>query len=145
MSENKASDTRFLHITSEEFWAKGGGRGKLRNWPKDFPMRPGHTGEFPARLWTLFGAPDEIGFEGFTYDLKDSVTGIVFHAYCGASGPAFGGASVENDEFASVVDALENLINQTPLTDCEVEFDTDFGKYRAGARNGAAFEEEVRN
>jgi hypothetical protein len=145
MSDSNPLHTRFSPITSDEFWAKGGGRGKLRNWPKDSTLLPGQTGEFLARLWTLFGTPNEIGYEGFTYNLKDTAAGVVFNAYCGASGAAFGGASVENEDFTPIADALETLIDQTPLTDCEIEFETDFGMYRAGARNGVAFEEEVTN
>ena len=33
-------------------------------------------GEFISRLWNLFGPPDEIGFEGFTYKIKDNCSAV---------------------------------------------------------------------
>jgi hypothetical protein len=147
MSSSSQSNNRFIHITNDEFWAKGGGRhGKFRNWPKGWPTVnvPNHSGEFLARLWTLYGSPDDVGFEGFTYNLLDNVTGIIFHAYCGSSGPAFGGASAPDEEMEVPMNSLEALLSQTPLADCSIEFPTDFGEYRVGAHDGIAFENEVK-
>jgi hypothetical protein len=139
MNQNTAK--RFSRISSETLMAEGGGGGKVRNWRR---VNEAHsTGSFLALIWALYGQPEEIDFEGFSYYFRDTQTSIVFSVYCGASGPAFGGgmnvAGIEQ-----VVNDFEVLLETAVPTDCEVEFETDFGLYRVGARNGAPFEEEVK-
>ena len=85
----------------------------------------------------MFGPPDEIGYEGFTYYIKDNKTGFTFRAYCGRSGPAFGG--IENAQLDEALNDFEALLKKTIPADCEIEFPTDYGVYRTGAHNGMPF------
>ena len=94
------------------------------------------VGDFMSRLWARFGAPDSVGQEGFTYSLIDRETGDVFRAYAAGSGPAYGG-----DASLDVLEIFERWIAATDPVDCEIVYDTDFGTYRSGARNGISFDE----
>lgn len=100
-------------------------------------------GDFLSRLWALFGPPEEIHYEGFTYTLKDTVTDLVFSAYSAGSGPAYGGHHQNIDELLPILDIFDELLSETILADCEVEFETDFGIYRTGARDGIPFGETI--
>jgi hypothetical protein len=48
------------------------------------------NGDFLSRIWALYGPPDRVVFEGFSYVFRDSQTGLVFTAYSVGSGPGFG-------------------------------------------------------
>jgi hypothetical protein len=96
-------------------------------------------GDFLSRLWALYGPPDEIGFEGFTYTLRDKETGMIFTAYSAGSGPAYGGAYDAISELEPILDLFEKLLQSTKPADCEIEFETDFGIYRTGAKDGIPF------
>lgn len=123
--------------------------GKLRNWHSL------DTGEFLSRIWANYGPPDEIGFEGFTYCFRDTETDMFFHVYSAGSGPAFGGNMSNRvdgqwhqapdlvDKLNATVDAFEQVLVNSKLVDCEIKFDTDFGHYRVGVRNGTPFSEPV--
>jgi|GEM_PF-2809857 len=122
---------------------------KIRNWhsPK--------IGEFLSRIWSNYGPPDYVGFEGFSYCFRDTETGLYLSVYSLSSGPAFGGEDklwIDGNfrlspdleaRFNAVIDAFERLMANSSLADCEIEFNTDFGLYRVGVRNGIPFEEKV--
>lgn len=108
---------------------------KVREWINLAPTND--IGDFLSRLWKLFGPPDEIAYEGFTYIIKDSKTGIIFSAYCAGSGPAFGGS--ESALLDVSLDDFEKLLENTSPADCEIEFPNDFGIFRTGAHNGIPF------
>jgi hypothetical protein len=134
--------------------------GKLRNWSPDksnlfVPMR---TAIFLSKIWANYGSPATIKYEGFSYCFHDTELDVLIDVYCGASGPAFGGIITELGEHNLPViseekkrklnqslDDFEVLLANTDLVDCEVEFDTDFGRYKVGVKNGIPFEDEGAN
>jgi hypothetical protein len=116
--------------------------GKLRNRYDPIggqPERSNAPGDFLARLWTLFGPPDEVG-EGFAYHLRDRLSGLSFTAYSGPSGPAYAGARRDAPILASVLDDFDRLLDATPLADCSIEYGSELGAVRVGASGGRAFE-----
>lgn len=119
--------------------------GKLRNrYDSRSPTsRSDAPGDFLARLWTLFGPPNEVGDEGFSYHLVDRQTGLMLEAYSGASGPAYAGRPEDAERLLPVLDELDLLLDGTSLSDCVVEYETERGWYRVGAANCRAFEEPV--
>ena len=106
------------------------------------------AGDFVSRLWARFGEPHSVGYEGFTYCLRDRETGLSFQAYCAGSGPAYGtsgGRGKYTD--APTLDALrafETWIAATPPADCVIRFDDDFGTSESGAKGGVPFERRVK-
>jgi hypothetical protein len=100
-------------------------------------------GDFLSRLWAIFGPPDDIQAEGYTYVLRDRETGLTFRAYCAGSGPAYGGFQEEAAALEPVLDAFDTLLQHTTPADCEIEFETDFGMYKTGAKNGIPFGETI--
>lgn len=110
---------------------------KVRNWVN---VGPGDSiGGFLAKLWSIFGQPQSIDFEGYSYTIHDKLTDLVFTAYCGASGPAYGGQHDNANRLLPVLDLFDAMLEQTPLADCEVEFETDFGMYKTGSKNGQSY------
>ena len=100
-------------------------------------------GDFLSRLWALYGPPDEVGFEGFIYIFRDTETDLIFTAYSAGSGPAYGGRSEDASKLDPVLDLFEELLQNTKPADCEIEFQTDFGIYRTGAKDGIPFGETI--
>jgi hypothetical protein len=113
------------------------GSSKIRNWVSVGPDNS--IGSFLAKLWSIFGQPQSIDFEGFTYIIHDKITDLVFRAYCGSSGPAYGGQRDNVDRLLPVLDLFDAILEQTPLADCEIEFETDFGIYKTGSKNGESY------
>jgi hypothetical protein len=111
---------------------------KIRNRARDAPV-----GDFLGRLWTLFGPPRSIDDSGFTYGVRDRQTGLRFTAYSGPSGPAFGGSPKEVRKLAPVLDAFEDLLERTPLSDCSIEIPTSTRRVMIGVENGAPFSKTV--
>ena len=110
---------------------------KIRNRSdSDVPCSRSHPGDLLGRLWGLFGAPDSIEFEGFTYNLRDRETGLCFSVYSGASGPAYGGRREDAIALGPVLDSLDLLLDSSEPADCLIEYDTDFGRYAAGWSDG---------
>jgi hypothetical protein len=105
---------------------------------------PLSRGDFVSRIWALYGPPDSIQYEGFDYTFRDKKTKIIFTAYSAGSGPAYGGTQQDADRLESVLIAFDNLLESTKPADCEIEYETDFGLYRSGARNGIPFDEKVK-
>jgi hypothetical protein len=105
--------------------------------------RKAFIGDFVSRIWAHYGPPDEVGYEGFTYVFRDKETGLIFTAYSAGSGPAYGGFSVNKDKLLPVLDAFDVLLEDTTPADCQIEYETDFGLYRSGARNGKPFDERI--
>ncbi len=100
-------------------------------------------GDLLSRIWALYGPHDVVLFEGFGYVFKDHETGLIFTAYSAGSGPGFGGHPSESSKLQPVLDSFEQLLSKTRPADCQIEFETDFGLYRSGARNGIPFDEEA--
>jgi hypothetical protein len=117
--------------------APGGAGAKIAN-------REESRAVFLGRMWTLFGPPDAVGDGGFSYGLRDRDTGLLFEAYAGPTGPAYGGPIVHRDDLAPVIDAFERLLDQTPLADCTLELPLEEGHDVIGVEHGAPFERHVR-
>lgn len=101
-------------------------------------------GDFLSRLWTNFGAPNSIDYEGFSYALKHMPSGITFTAYSGASGPAYGGSDQDKTRLIPILAELEDILSSSVPVDCKIEYDTDFGRVKSGAKNGKPFDLEVK-
>ena len=97
-------------------------------------------GDFLSRLWAIYGEPDFITFEGFSYTFKEETTGLIFTAYAAGSGPAFGGHYANRDQLLPIIQAFEQMLDQTEPADCEIEFNTDFGKMKSGAKDGIPYD-----
>lgn len=117
--------------------AQGGMGGKIAN-------REESRAEFLGRMWALFGPPDAVGDGGFTYGLRDRDTGLLFEAYAGPTGPAYGGPMGCRDELAPVIDAFDRLLDQTPLADCTLELPLEEGHDVIGVEHGKPFERHLR-
>jgi hypothetical protein len=131
--------TRFVRVPRKGLL----GSSKIRNrtFSSWHPTRS--TGDFLSRIWALYGPPDSVEFEGFFYAFRDTETGISFSAYSAGSGPAFGGFPVDRGRLVSVLDEFEAMLDKTNPADCQIEYETDFGLYRSGSRNGRPFDEEI--
>ena len=102
------------------------------------------VGDFVARIWTLYGPPDGVGFEGFHYAFRDRETGTVFTAYAAGSGTAYGACFEEGLDHAqteSAIKAFDALLESAEPQDCEIEYETDFGVVRSGVRDGQPYDE----
>ncbi|SFT69010.1 hypothetical protein SAMN05216474_1831 [Lishizhenia tianjinensis] len=97
-------------------------------------------GGFLSRLWTIFGKPDYVRFEGFDYTLIDTETGLIFTAYCAGSGPAYGGFKKDREALLPVLGTLEAILLKTQPADCQISFDTDFGILKSGAKDGIPYD-----
>lgn len=97
-------------------------------------------GDFLSRLWNLYGEPTEINFEGFGYTFKDSETGLIFTAYSAGSGPAYGGNYQDREKLIPIIKSFDKILDDTTLRDCEIEFETDFGLLKTGAKNGIPYD-----
>lgn len=128
--------TRFRKVLWNEIPRQSLPSGKLRNWQGD-------AGEFLARIWSLYGGPHEIIDEGFSYLFQDEETDLILNVYSGASGPAYSVSQTDQEQAHALCDVFDKLLENAELADCAIEFETDFGVYRVGARNGVAFEEEI--
>lgn len=109
--------------------------GKIRN--ENAPM-----GDMLSRLWTHFGKPENILFEGYTYNIKDKNTGLVFMVSFGASGPAYHAEKKDIDKLKPIIISFEKFLDSSYNADCEIEVDTDFGIYLCGAKNGVPYDRE---
>jgi hypothetical protein len=102
---------------------------------------PLSVGNVLSRLWALYGPPDSVQFEGFSYALRDTKTGLVFSVYSAGSGPGYGGDPKRAVELVPVVRSFDDLLVSTKPADCQITFDTDFGKIRSGATGGVPFDQ----
>lgn len=98
------------------------------------------VGDFLSRIWANYEAPDGIEYEGFHYTFKHVPTGLIFTAYSAGSGPAYGGKPEDKEDLVPIVEQFEKFLESTTPADCEIKYDTDYGKVRAGAKSGKPFE-----
>ncbi|HEY5945768.1 MAG TPA: hypothetical protein VIV40_09765 [Kofleriaceae bacterium] len=100
-------------------------------------------GAFLARLYALFGAPAARA-GGFEYYVRDTETGLDFIAYAGARGPCYGGAIEDRQALRRVVEALEDLLEQTQPVQCAIEYTADLeyggGTWILGYNEGRSFD-----
>jgi hypothetical protein len=120
-------------------------------------------GDFLARLWSIYGPPASgEPSDDFDYVFIDRQTGIVFTAYSGGSGPAYGGGQrydgplpppakpdghmkpgPTDARFFAVVQRFERLLEKAALADCLLVDQGDAGLFRYGARAGKPFLEDL--
>lgn len=103
----------------------------------------GFRGDFLSRLWTLYGKPNGVAYEGFQYTFKDVQTGLIFTAYSAGSGPAYGGNSENKTALIPIITKFDKMLDETENADCEVSFETDFGTLKAGAKNGKPYDKLI--
>jgi hypothetical protein len=136
--DEKAIDpSRFerMDSTSREPWSP--------HWRTRSRLSKGYIGDFVSRIWALYG-PADVNYEGFSYWFRDKETELAFHAFSAGYGPSYGAYCQDAAVFDSVVDMFDALLEATIPADCEIEYETDFGLYRSGARNGIPFDEKVK-
>jgi hypothetical protein len=137
--DEKAIDpSRFERV--EPVYALGTGR--IRN--RVVLGRNAFIGDFVSRIWAHYGPPDSIHFEGFDYTFRDKETGLIFSAYSAGSGPAYGGNRQDAIKLEPVLAAFDRLLESTTPADCEIEYETDFGLYHSGARDGIPFDKKIK-
>lgn len=125
----------FERVTDKE----GSGTSKIMNRSQLNPDKAYDSGDFLSRIWANFGKPEFVQFEGFWYFFKDKQTGLIFSAYSGASGPAYGGFPQDREKLEPVFRRFEELLQKSTPVECEIQFGTDYGTYRCGYKNGKSF------
>ena len=128
---------RFIRVDN----AKLNFSGRIRN--RVVLDREAFIGDFVSRIWANFGAPDQVDFEGFSYAFQDTETGLFFSAYSAGSGPAYGGFREREDELLAVLDVFDQLLEASTPADCDIEYETDFGLYHSGAKDGEPYDEMI--
>lgn len=98
------------------------------------------TGDFLSRIWKIYGKPQENNYEGFSYTFMDNQTGLIFTAYSAGSGPAYGGKPEESEKLIPILKSFDEILDTTTPADCEIQFETDFGLMRCGAKNGVPYD-----
>jgi len=98
--------------------------------------------KFLAQLWGMFGKPQSIGFEGFTYQIQDSNTGIIFQAYSAGSGPAYCFSECDKPHADEIIKNLEIELAKSELPDFEVKYKNDFGSVTIGCKDGKTYEKQ---
>jgi len=96
-------------------------------------------GVFLARLWALFGPPVPRD-GGFTYFIRDRVTGLDFTAYAGPSGPCYGGDMRQQRLLRPVIEAFERLLEATTPVDCAITYELDGARRVTGCTAGRSFD-----
>jgi hypothetical protein len=100
-------------------------------------------GEFLAKLWAHFGPPSPRD-GGFEYFVRDPETNLVFTAYSGPRGPSYGGDAEQRFALRRVLEAFEEVLEQTKPVDCAIEYVADReyggGKWVQGWKDGRSFD-----
>lgn len=109
--------------------------GKIRNEAAPY-------GDLLSRLWSHFGKPESILFEGFNYFIKDKQTNIVFIAFFGASGPGYAAKKDDIEKIKPRISEFETLLDHSKNADCEAEIETDFGVFLCGAKDGIPYDKQ---
>jgi hypothetical protein len=97
-------------------------------------------GDFLSRIWRIYGEPKNVNYEGFVYTFKDTKTGLLFTAYSAGSGPAYGGKYEESEKLIPVIKSFDEMLDSTTPADCELQFETDFGTMKSGAKNETPYD-----
>lgn len=97
-------------------------------------------GDFLSRLWTLYGKPNEIEYEGFAYTIRDKNSGLIFTAYSAGSGPAFGGKQEFAEKLKPIISRFNQQLQHIVSADCEIKIETDYGILKAGSKNGIPYD-----
>lgn len=128
-----AEKNRFVKVTLDDLE----GTSKIMSRKSDE-----YIGDFVSRIWSLYGPPNSIDYEGFTYVFKDTKTNLIFSPYSAGSGPSYGGKFEHKQELINIINQFETLLQRTTPADCEIIYDTDYGTFVSGAKNGIPFDKE---
>jgi hypothetical protein len=104
--------------------------------------REGSPGEYLAKLWMLFGPPDEVGDGSALYGVRDRETGQAFSVSTNVAGISYG-APPDHDALQAVFEAFDAVLEVTPLADCTVEMQVGERTLVLGAKNGVPFQRDV--
>ena len=100
-------------------------------------------GVFLSKLWALLG-PASSRTGGFEYYVRDQETGLDFIAYAGPRGPAYSGDPEQRFALRRVLEAFEELLEQTRAVECTIEYtaEADYGggTWVLGFKGGHSFD-----
>ena len=106
-------------------------------------LTPNIIGHLYSRLFTLFGNPREIMFEGFMYYLLDRKSQINFGIGLTQSGIGYFAEKKSKNLLEQLKEFDELLFSSNlKITDCQIEIKNDFGKMILGSINGVPFQKE---
>lgn len=104
---------------------------------------PNFIGQLYSRLFTVFGNPKEVIFEGFMYYLTDKKNQINFGIGLTQSGIGYF-AEKKSKKILKQLQEFDELIFSANLkiADCQIEIENDFGKMILGSKDGIPFQKE---
>ena len=104
---------------------------------------PNIIGQLYSRLFTLFGNPKKVMFEGFIYYLADKKNQINFGIGLTQSGIGYF-AEKKSKKILKQLKEFDELIfsSNLKIADCQIEIENDFGKIILGSKNGIPFQKE---
>jgi|GEM_PF-6379711 len=148
-SSIEKDDENTLKTTVNKCKLESGRYRMIENYPaisnriKSLPIEPLVTSEFYTRLYSLFGKPGYIDFEGFTYIILDTVENKTFEA----SLTAFGAGYFSEDDSEATQKMIEHFHNmlyseELKLKECKIKFGSDYGKIILGFSKGKFFYKE---
>lgn len=104
---------------------------------------PNIIGQLYSRLFTLFGNPKEVMFEGFMYYLADKKNQINFGIGLTQSGIGYFGEKKSKKVLKQLKEFDELIFSSNlKITDCQIEIENDIGKIILGSKNGIPFQKE---
>ena len=102
-----------------------------------------NVGDFLSRIWSIYGPPDSINYEGFNYTFIHAPSKLTLTVYSAGSGPAYGGMRKDHELLLKVIEEFEQQLDESIPVDCQIEFDTDHGLVQAGYKSSKPFERLV--
>ena len=109
----------------------------------EFSHESAPMGDFLSKLWSIFGETTNYGYDGYTYVIEHVPTGIIFSAYTGMGGPSFGGFEKDKDQLNTIYDKFQQLLKESTYVDCELIFNTDYGKMKVGCKDGVPYDSVI--
>ena len=97
-------------------------------------------GDFLSRIWSNYGKPK---YENFYYTFMHKKTGIMFTAYSGADGNAYGGFDKDKQQLKEILILFEKLLMSSKLIDCSLALKSDYGTYIIGVKNCIPFHKSI--
>ncbi len=99
-------------------------------------------GTFLAKLWALYGKPDEEE-NGFSYTLLDRKTGIIFHALLDQGVPLYSGQEKDEGKIIPLFYRFEALLKDTAPVDCNYVYKLGANRFEIGVGGGQPFFEPL--
>jgi hypothetical protein len=107
---------------------------------KSLPIEALTFSEFYVRLYSLFGEPSDIGFEGFTYIILDSIENKTFSPSLTSVGAGYY-AEDDSDDSQKMIKHFHDMLysEELKLKECKLKYNSDFGKVTLGYSKGKFF------